>query len=84
VESETHHALHSQHAADLLLRVSALFQLFGFLEGGRVGVAVRVRVSGPDGGRVGVVAVVTDQAVVGTRSSVGAAVGPSPSQTGPV
>jgi hypothetical protein len=76
---KTHYALHAQHAPDLLLRMSALFQLFGFLERRSVGVSgtVRVRVTSPDGRSV---VVKTVGPVVGTRRSADTTVGPS--QTG--
>jgi hypothetical protein len=81
---KTHHALHAQHAPDLLLRMSALFQFFGLLERRSVGVSdtVRVRMTSPNGRGVGVgVGVVTVGPVIGTRRSADPTVGPS--QTGP-
>jgi hypothetical protein len=79
-KEKTHHALHAQHAPDLLLRMSTLFQLFGLLEGRSVGVSdtVRVGVTCCDGRGVGVVTV---GAVVGTSSPSDPTMGSS--QTGP-
>jgi hypothetical protein len=81
---KTHHALHAQHAPDLLLRMSALLQFFGLLERRSVGVSdtVRVRMTSPNGRGVGVgVGVVIVGPVVGTRRPSDPTVGPS--QTGP-